>query len=81
MIVLMIVLFTVGTAWADTYSWEDQDGVISPNRRNLSNTPKLVITASQSLPKWPPSQSGSACRGMRSAQENAGAATPLVKFA
>jgi len=58
-----------------------QHGVLSPNRRNLSNTPKLAITASQSQPKWIPSQLGSACRGMRSARENAGAAKPLVKFA
>jgi hypothetical protein len=27
MIVLMIALFTVSTAWAETYSWEDKDGM------------------------------------------------------
>jgi hypothetical protein len=72
-----------GVSWQSIASdkFLAQYGVVSPNRRNLSNTPKLAITASQSQLKSTPSQSGFACHGMRSAQENADAATPLVKFA
>lgn len=61
--------------------WVSQFGVLSPNRRNLSSSSKSVATPSRSQPKCSPSQSDCACREMRNAQENAGAAKPLAKFA
>lgn len=36
-------------------------GVVSPNRRNLSSSPKSTAIPNQSLPEWPPNQLDYAC--------------------
>ncbi len=79
------VVYTFGERWGPEEVGKDDyfhflPGVVSPNRRNLSSSSKLAATPIQSPPKWPPSQSDAACHGMRSAQGNAGASTPLVRF-
>ena len=56
-------------------------GVVSPNRRNLSNPSKSATIPSQFPPKQHLGQSVAAFHGRRSVRGNAGAAKPLVKFA